>query len=63
MMVNPTKREKEIFEMIEPWQKFDAKTEEFYLIDGAPDDVRKAFEELKKIAEEESKNPFYQDCG
>ncbi len=27
MMVNPTKREKEIFEMIEPWQKFDAKTE------------------------------------
>ena len=49
--------------MIEPWQKFDAKTEEFYLIDGAPDDVRKAWEEWKKIAKERSKNPFYRKCG
>ena len=63
MMVNPTKRELEIGEKVMPWLRFDDKTEEFYLIDGTPVDVKEAWEEWKKIAEEQSKNPFYQECG
>lgn len=63
MMINPTKREMELYKKIDPWERFDAKTEEFYLIDGAPEEVKKAWKELKKIAEERSKNPFYRKCG
>ena len=63
MMVLPSKHEMELFDKITPWLKFNAKTEEFYLIDGAPDDVKKAWIEWKKIIAEQSKNPFYQECG
>ena len=33
------------------------------LVDEAPDDIKKAWIEWKKIIEEQSKNPFYQECG
>ena len=63
MMVLPSKHERELFDKITPWLKFDAKKGVSCLVDEAPDDVKKAWIEWKKIIEEQSKNPFYQECG
>ncbi|BBH26829.1 hypothetical protein SG0102_17630 [Intestinibaculum porci] len=63
MMVNPTKREKEISAKVTPWLRYDVEKGGAYLAEGAPGDVKDAWDEWKKIEEEKSKNPFYQDCG
>lgn len=63
MMVNPTRREIELYDKVTPWLMYDAEKYRAYLAEGAPNDVKDAWEEWKKIEEEKSKNPFYQDCG
>ena len=49
MMVNPSKREKELRKKVRGWRVFDAKSETFILKENAPDDVKQAFEELKHM--------------
>ena len=49
MMVNPSNRVKELLEIIIGWRVFDPDTETFSIRDDAPDEVKKALEELQKI--------------
>lgn len=49
MMINPSKREKILYEKVKKWRVFDPKTDTFHLRSDAPEDVKRAFEELKRL--------------
>ncbi|MBN2920110.1 MAG: hypothetical protein JTJ28_10960 [Lactobacillus sp.] len=51
MMVNPSKYEIKLFDEVRPWLLFDSSTEEFYLKDDTPDEIKEKFVLLNKYLE------------
>lgn len=51
MMVNPSEYEKKLFDQVRPWLLFDSSTEEFYLKDDTPDEIKEKFVLLNKYLE------------
>ena len=50
MMVNVSKKEYELREKLYGWRTYDPDTNTFGIRDDAPEDVKNAFEELKRIS-------------
>lgn len=48
MMIYPSKRELELRKILKGWRVYDPTTNSFSLKPNAPEDIRRAFEELKK---------------
>lgn len=51
MMVNPSEYEKKLSDQVRPWLLFDSSTEEFYLKDDTPDEIKEKFVLLNKYLE------------
>lgn len=51
MMVNPSEYEKKLFDQVRPWLLFDSSTEEFYLKDDTPGEIKEKFVLLNKYLE------------
>lgn len=49
MMAYPSKRELELRKQIEGWRYFDPSSDEFKIRDDAPEEVKRAFEELNHM--------------
>lgn len=49
MMVDPGERVKELLKETEGWKVYDPDADTFYIRSDAPEKVKKAFEELKKL--------------